>query len=262
MAGAVDERLAEPGVLDRLAADQVDVAGARARDARGDRGLVGGDQHVVVRRDELVGRLAAEDRAAEVRAVAVDDRAVVELDRLAGAQRPVGRRVEVVEAIRQPVGGDVRLERRRLRAEQPACAARARSRSRASSRPARSAGWSGRARRPRSVSPSSARRARPATCACAAGRDHAAVDEARAGERCLQPQHRLGPGARRDGDGRGGPRRAATCSNSAQPSAGSSKTTISPGSPLFTCTSETSRGRQKTGSWPGRKNAPATQSWV
>src|SRR5580704_18232407 len=77
VAHSMPEILAQAGGLDRPPAGGIHVAGGNAGAGRRAPGLLGGE-HGLVGLEVVVRRLAAEDRAAEVGAVAVDDPAEVE----------------------------------------------------------------------------------------------------------------------------------------------------------------------------------------
>src|SRR5262249_21711138 len=114
VAEAVPVVVAVPGLVDRVAGDGVDVAPRRPRTHRRERRELRG-LNEVVHLAHLVVDLARRERARAVRAVAVDDRAHVEDDELAGANL-APRRLVVRERGVRPRGND-RRERRALGAE-------------------------------------------------------------------------------------------------------------------------------------------------
>src|SRR5215207_2043856 len=110
----VAERLAEPLPVDPTPRDPVHVL-ALFTDAYGGERLLLRRQADLVRARELVGKRPCRERARAVRAVAVDDAAGVDDDRLPGADRRVpwiGVRLGAVRA-----GGDDSRERNALGAE-------------------------------------------------------------------------------------------------------------------------------------------------
>ncbi len=109
------EVLSEAGLLDRAAAGSVHLARRRPGGRSGASRLLGGE-HDLVDLAVLGARLAAVDRAAEVRAIAVDDAAEVEHHRGAGGDAAACGPRARVEVVVVEAREDVRGERRTARA--------------------------------------------------------------------------------------------------------------------------------------------------
>ena len=242
------------------AAGAVHLARGHARPERGPAGLLRREDELV-RVADLGFRLADAHGAAEVRAVAVDDRAEVEHDDVAlldgrrcGSPPPSSCRRRssvktcvVNEGTREPWSTHLvldlldELEHRRARPDLRRDRAHRRRRTRAQARSITASSSGDFVRR------SSFTSAEPVTT--------------RSGdERLGQVEQRLGPDPVADRErlrrarGRAPPPRTAPARRRAR-----STTTSSPGSSPATSNSVIIRGRTKTGSRFGRKNAPATQ---